>query len=100
MPSRPIPVRLKEDVIRRLDAVADAASLDRSDVIKLCLKRFLDELDAKPEMLLRDWSGILKTLDGRTFRYTPEETPPPAGKKVDYKKALAADKKRARTKAS
>lgn len=100
MPSKPIPVRLTPDTIARLDGVAGVAGLDRSDVIKLCLSRFLDELDANPaELLNRDWKSLLKKQDGRVLRYSRPESPglsvvadaadaaeTPSPQPVDYRK--------------
>jgi len=78
----PLPVRLTDSLISRIDSVAIKAGLTRSDVIRLCLSRFLDDFDAAPEELLkRDWSSVLDQYDGRKTRYTaaPPEAADNAG---------------------
>lgn len=69
--AKPIPVRLSEEVIKRLDAVALKSGLDnRTAVIKLCIGSFLDHFEkAGTAALPLDWKEVLKIQDGRTHRY-------------------------------
>ena len=68
---RPIPVRLTEDTIKRLDDVANSTGLGhRTAVIKMCLKTFLDHFEAEGEAALPlNWKQIMHEQDGRSSRY-------------------------------
>lgn len=70
--SKPIPVRLSDEVIKRLDAVAKKSGLEsRTAVIKLCLSAFLDSYEADGAAALpREWKKLLRDTDGRSHRYS------------------------------
>ena len=72
--SKPIPVKLSDEIIARLDRVSLSSGLNnRSAVIKFCLNAFLDHLDKTGITgLPNDWKEILRDLDGRTHRYTQQ----------------------------
>lgn len=66
--TKPIPVRLSNELIDRLDRAAKAAHLsNRTEVIKLCISSFLDYFEAHGKASLPlDWEEMLASLDGRT----------------------------------
>lgn len=68
---KPLPVRLSDDMLRRLDQAADRMGMqNRTDIIKLCISSFLDYFEAHGKTSLPvDWQTILRDLDGRTHRY-------------------------------
>ena len=68
---KPIPVRLSEEIISRLDSVAKSSGLaNRTAVIKLCVGSFLDHFEKTGTSALPlDWKEILREQDGRTHRY-------------------------------
>ena len=68
--SKPIPVKLSEELISRLDAVSSTTGLNnRSAVIKFCLSTFLDYVEQqKLTGLPAEWSEILRLLDGRSSK--------------------------------
>ena len=69
--SKPIPVKLSDELISRLDEVSQQTGLNnRSAIIKFCLSTFLDHFESKGRSALPpDWKVILRHLDGRTHRY-------------------------------
>ena len=64
---KPIPVRLSNDLIKKLDQVANDVHLGtRTDLIKLCLVSFLEYFEKHKEAKLPlDWKEMLDDLDGR-----------------------------------
>lgn len=67
--SSPFPVRLQGQLIKRIDQIAAQSGLTRSDIIRLCLNRFLEDFEANPaELMNRDWSQVLNKFDGRKNR--------------------------------
>lgn len=74
MKGKPIPVRLSDEQIARLDVATRRMGLEnRSDIIKLCLNSFLDCFDKHQTACLPlDWPRILANLDGRSNRYHVE----------------------------
>lgn len=54
-------------MLKQLDEAADKLGFqNRTDVIKLCIKSFLNELDSKGHIELPvSWARILKDMDGR-----------------------------------
>jgi len=65
--SKPIPVRLSDDLIKQLDRVTNEVHLGtRTDLIKLCLVSFLEYFEKnKGAKLPLDWKEMLGDLDGR-----------------------------------
>ena len=75
MASKPMPVRLTQVQIDRLDNVAAKMGTNRSHVIKLCLLAFLQRFEQQGlGMLPPDWEDQLHSLDGRALRYGPGGT--------------------------
>lgn len=70
-PSRNIPIRFNEEMIRELEEAANRMGLaNRSDLIKFCVKTFLRHFaEHGSESLPPNWREILKDIDGRTHRY-------------------------------
>jgi metal-responsive CopG/Arc/MetJ family transcriptional regulator len=70
--ARPIPVKLSDELIARLDSVSKRSGLNnRSAVIKFCCKTFCDYIDRMHIAGLPDeWRQILTDLDQRHHRYT------------------------------
>jgi len=67
----PIPVRFSPELISRLEKAAETTGLgNKSAVIKLCVKNFLDFLDEHgPEGLGVNWRELLRQTDGRVTRF-------------------------------
>ncbi len=82
--SKPIPVKLPDDLIQRLDRVSELTGLqNRSQVIRLCIKSFLDYFDHYGESALPvNWKEILAEIDGRTVSY--QRLMKAADKPVEY----------------
>ena len=68
MSAKPIPVRLTDETIERLDAAADMLGLtSRSDVIKLAITAIVRHIEQGGTLTLPpEWKKILLSLDGRT----------------------------------
>jgi len=66
--AKPIPVRLTDEIIDRLDRVAQCAHLSsRTEVIKICVASFLDYFEREGVVSLPlNWEEILRSMDGRT----------------------------------
>lgn len=63
---KPIPVRLSDDEIRRLDKAAGKIGCDRSTLIRMLVHRWLDYHDAAGSKALPfDFAEVARTLDGR-----------------------------------
>lgn len=75
--TKPIPIRLTDDTLKRLDRVAERTGLgNRASVIKLCLSSFLDYIEKEGITSMQPgWSDILSNLDGRTHRYEIKQQP-------------------------
>jgi hypothetical protein len=67
--TKPIPVRLSDEIIARLDAAAQQSGLEnRTDVIKLLINSWLKHFEREGESALPpDWHAILQSLDHRTI---------------------------------
>jgi len=72
--SKPIPVRLSDDVLERLEKAAEKIGVEtRAAVIKLCLTSFLDYYEKHGyEDLKPAWEKIRKEMDGRYSARDPE----------------------------
>jgi len=69
-PTRPIPVRLTDAMLERLDTAAEQTGLgNRTAVIRLCLLLFLDALEKQGYHVPSDILGSLREHDGRSHRY-------------------------------
>lgn len=69
--SKPIPVKLSDELIARLDAVSASTGLNnRSALIKFCISTFLEHVERSGlKGLPAEWEEILRDLDGRSHRY-------------------------------
>ena len=78
---KPIPIRLSQDVIDRLDEQAAMMGSNRAALIRYCTKTFLDHIE-KTGMggLPADWQSIVAQSDGRR-----KESEPAPRLKVDYR---------------
>lgn len=72
---KPIPVRLSEELIVRLDKTAEALGTKRAALIRLCLTGFLDYYEANGGQILMpaNWKELMQQLDGRTARHSDPE---------------------------
>jgi hypothetical protein len=77
--TKPIPVRLSNEMIARLDQAAVKAHLsNRTEVIKLCISSFLEYFEAHDHAELPlNWEEMIACLDGRR---RPVDPLPPPGK--------------------
>jgi hypothetical protein len=67
--ARTIPVRLSKEILGHLDAYAERLGIKRSEAIRICLAYqfgLVPSVDPK----------ALRTLDGRTYRYTQRSGAP------------------------
>jgi hypothetical protein len=72
---KPIPVRLSEEAIGRLDSAAKRMGSDRSSLIRMLVSRWLDYFErAGADALPFDFETALKSLDGRTTLSRAAET--------------------------
>lgn len=75
--TKPIPVRLDHDLIKRLDRAAERLGNTRTGVIKLCLTAFLDHFEAEGAASLPlNWAEIVAYWDRRTRRSRGDEPSP------------------------
>lgn len=74
---KPIPVRLTQDIIHRLDnAVKKMGLSTRTAVIKLCLANFLDYFEKNGVADLPfNWKEIIHNFDGRSQRHKHHSHP-------------------------
>jgi uncharacterized protein (DUF1778 family) len=65
--TKPIPIRLTAETIRNLDSAAEVLGFqNRTDIIKLCVKSFLQEMDRHGRITLPlEWREMLDQMDGR-----------------------------------
>lgn len=69
--TKPIPVRLGDDVIKRLDAVAGRIGSNRASVMRLLVNTWLDDFELKGKACLPpNWERLMNELDGRTKQAT------------------------------
>lgn len=62
-----IPVRLSEEVLNRIDAVAEMIGTTRTALIRLCADTFAGHISKGGKAALPiDWRDILEQHDGRT----------------------------------
>lgn len=74
--TKPIPVRIAEEILPRLDHVAERLGTNRAALIAFCAKTFLEDFERHGEsMMPMDWKNILDRLDGRT-KEARESGPP------------------------
>jgi hypothetical protein len=60
--TKPIPVRLGDDLIARLDVAAKAIGTTKAGVIRFCVETWLSHFEAcgKTASLPIDWEGVFK----------------------------------------
>lgn len=67
MPTKPIPIRLDDEVVARLDAAADRIGSNRAAVVRMLITGWLDDFDSKGRSMLPvDFEDIVKAFDHRT----------------------------------
>lgn len=72
-PTKPIPIRLPNDLIPRIDAVAAEMGLKRAQLIVLCVRTFVERVESGVEIRLPiEWETMLPSLDGRRAGTKPE----------------------------
>ena len=91
---KPIPIRLTEDLVARLDKVSERMHLfNRSAVIKFCVSTFLDYFEKHGEASLpSNWQAILQDMDHRYSRVEKKEETVPDGKPDIEKKKKGSGK--------
>lgn len=64
--SKPIPVRLDENLIRRLDAIATRIGSNRAAVIRMLVQIWVEDFEKRGQAALPvNWRGIMDGLDAR-----------------------------------
>jgi hypothetical protein len=57
---RPIPVKLSQETICRLDRAAQSVLINRSDVIRMCIGAFLRDFEARGRSSIpTDWQTLI-----------------------------------------
>ena len=97
--SSPIPVRLTNTTIKRLDAVARQIGSNRAAVMRMLVEKWLDHYDAEGKATLPpDWKQVMRALDGRCkpMEATPASAKAPVKAAAPVKPAapVAAPKKK------
>jgi len=65
--SPPIPVRLSDDLIKRLDKVAERIGSNRASVMRVCTQTFVEQFERHGKIMLPpDWQELLARADNRT----------------------------------
>ncbi len=65
--SKPIPVRLDDALIARLDRIADRIGTNRSSVIRMLVSSWVDSFERSGTAALpMNWEDLMADLDGRT----------------------------------
>lgn len=65
--TKPIPVRIPEDFLPRIDAAAKNLGTKRATLILFCIRTFVADFEDRGKAILPpDWEAILKRLDSRT----------------------------------
>lgn len=86
--SKPIPVRLSEDILERLDRVAERMGSNRAALIRFCTQTFLKHMETNGVRdLPPDWRQILEAMDGRTSRHQAIVAEAPVSYKTPKKRA-------------
>ena len=69
MATKPIPVRIPEEWLPRIDAVADTLGTNRSRLIAFAGQTFAEYVEKNGGAFLPpDWAAILADMDGRRHR--------------------------------
>lgn len=65
--TKPIPVRLDETILTRLDKAADRIGNNRAGIIRLLINSWLDDFERKGMAVLPpDWENLIVAQDHRT----------------------------------
>ncbi len=75
--TKPIPVRLGDDLIARLDAAAKAIGTTKAGVIRFCVETWLRHFEAhgKIASLPVNWEDLIIWHDGRRKQSRPKRAP-------------------------
>lgn len=83
--TKPIPVRLDDALIARLDRIADRIGTTRSSVIRMLVSTWVESFErAGTASLPMNWESLMADLDGRTsskFTLVAEDPTPYETKK-------------------
>ena len=87
---KPIPVRLSEDLISRLDRASERLGTNRAALIRFLTKQYLDAMDsAGDDFRPHDMVRLMDSLDGRK---NSDTTPAPAAQPVSYEDVVRPKK--------
>lgn len=68
--TKPIPVRLEDELIKRIDLAAAKMGTNRAAMIRFLVKTFIDDFEQRGlKSLPHDWQEIMRFQDGRALRY-------------------------------
>ena len=74
--TKPIPVRLSESIMQRLDLAAGSMGNSRAGVIRLLVDTFLTDFEQHGKaMLPPDWKELMKATDHRTKEAQQNQSP-------------------------
>lgn len=63
---KPIPVRLSEDLIKRIDRAAKRMGTNRASIMRLCTEVFVESFEKNGTAALPlDWEKLIQDADGR-----------------------------------
>jgi hypothetical protein len=83
--TKPIPVRLDQNTIKRLDGAAKRLGSNRAALIKFCAKTFVDHFERHGGIasLPPDWRELLREQNSRTRESRLVRVPPTKNKPPD-----------------
>jgi hypothetical protein len=91
-----LPVRLPQDIIDRLDAVAERIGSNRSSVIRVCIQSFVEEFERTGKATLPpNWRTLLLEFDNRTVESRTRY--PSLARNVALNQRPSAEKARAKS---
>ena len=92
-----LPVRLEDDVDKRLEAVAKNAGTSKSALIRLLAKTFVEHVvQADGSVKLPpDWRELLAPADGRAVMMEGKDAKVPPARLVNYRSKKPPEKKSA-----
>jgi predicted DNA-binding protein len=86
--TKPIPVRLPDDVVKRLDKAATKIGHKRASLMRYLIETWLEEFERKGKLMLpENWEQILQSFDSRR---TDENVQAPIGKMTQQTVKFAA----------
>lgn len=89
--SKPIPVRLGDDLIDRLDQAAEGVGSTRSAIIRLLIRQFVEEYEERgDDGLPVNWRRLVKRADEETGGTSRAAEDPPGEYQARTRAARAA----------